>query len=214
MLALSSAIVDAQQSTGISANASDPGLLSLQAKVDGLFARGEYERAYFIYRKELVPLGDKYAQYMVGYLHLTGMGADEDPVLASAWYRLAAERGTPEFIALRDELMRALPPAQRQRSDALYMDLKRQYSDVVILLGSIKDDFRELELMAREGLRPRSARPDSRTGIQNRLIRQIEEKLRTLSELGDFAGIDMDYANVDIDEVERLVNERIVATEP
>ena len=127
-LALSSAIVDAQQSSGISANASDPRLLSLQAKVDGLFARGEYERAYFIYRKELVPLGDKYAQYMVGYLHLTGMGADEDPVLASAWYRLAAERGTPEFIALRDELMRALPPAQRQRSDALYMDLRRQYS--------------------------------------------------------------------------------------
>ncbi len=54
----------------------------MQRKVDQLFERGDYERAYFIYRNELAPAGDKYAQYMVGFMHLTGMGIDEDPVAA------------------------------------------------------------------------------------------------------------------------------------
>ena len=61
--------------------------LRVQQKAEALFERGNYERAYFIYRNELAPIGDKYAQYMLGYMHLTGKGATEDRVAATAWYR-------------------------------------------------------------------------------------------------------------------------------
>ena len=37
----------------------------------------------FIYREELAPLGDKYAQYMIGYMHEHGKGVDKDPAVAS-----------------------------------------------------------------------------------------------------------------------------------
>jgi len=81
-------ISQAQGETGISNDNPESRTLALQNKVDRLYDRGEFKRAYFIYRNELVPLGDKYAQYMVGYMLLTGTGVDEDPVSASAWYRL------------------------------------------------------------------------------------------------------------------------------
>ena len=93
---------------------SNAGLLQLHARVDELYERGEFERAYLIYRDELASIGDKYAQYMVGFMHLTGKGVDEDPVAASAWYRLAAERGTPEFVAVRDFLLTSLTPEEQE----------------------------------------------------------------------------------------------------
>ncbi len=123
----------------------DSRTLTVQRKVDELFERGDYERAYFIYRNELAPAGDKYAQYMIGYMHLMGMGAAEDPGAAFAWYRLAAERGTAEFAAVRDQLGRDLDASQRRRADALYPELRREYSDLVVLLAAIKRDLRELK---------------------------------------------------------------------
>ena len=123
LTALSATGVSAQSTVGISVKATVPPPLSLQIKVDRLFERAEYDRAYFIYRNELAPRGDKYAQYMVGYMHLTGIGADKDLTLASAWYRLSAERGTPEFVSLRDQVMQELPSEQRDQSDAVYRQL-------------------------------------------------------------------------------------------
>ena len=67
--------------------------LQVQQQAEEVFERTDYKRAFFIYRNELAPIGDKYGQYMVGYMYLTGKGVEEDIVAASAWYRLAAERG-------------------------------------------------------------------------------------------------------------------------
>ncbi len=118
--------------------------VSVQSKVDKLFESGEFERAYFIYRNELAPIGDKYAQYMVGYMHLMGMGVEEDEVRASAWYRLAAERGYPEFVAIRKQVLKSLDDEGLQRSDAKYIELRQQYSDLVLSMRQLRRDYDEL----------------------------------------------------------------------
>lgn len=116
----------------------------VQTKVESLYEQGEYERAHFIYLNELAPAGDKYAQYMLGYMSLMGKGATEDPITASGWYRLAAERGAPEFRAVRDQLMAALDDAQLAQSDALYLDLRRRYGDVVVVLKEYERELQSL----------------------------------------------------------------------
>ena len=192
----------------------------MQRKVDELYERGEFERAYFIYRNELVPVGDKYAQYMVGYMHLTGMGTDEDLVAASAWYRLAAERGTPEFVAVRDQLMHDLNVDERRLSDDHYLRLRRQFSDLVVLLADIKRKHRDLQPPTGSRLAARSSpitiietnsshskRPsldyygNAGADLQGRLIR--------LSKLGNFPDLETDPYRINISELERLVEQRI-----
>ena len=66
--------------------------LSTQERVEKMYEAGEYNRALLIYEKDLAPLGDKYAQYMVGYMHLNAKGIPQDKVTALAWYRSAASR--------------------------------------------------------------------------------------------------------------------------
>ena len=116
--------------------------LSVQAKAEELFNREDYRRAHVIYLNDLAPIGDKYAQYMLGFMSLSGLGVEQDPVLASAWYRLAAERGKPEeFVAIRDELLAQLDAADRGRSDEIYRGLRRKYSDLVISMREVRDAY-------------------------------------------------------------------------
>ena len=115
--------------------------LKIQSKAEEVFERGNYQRAFFIYREELAPIGDKYSQYMVGYMYLTGKGVSEDKVLASAWYRLAAERDTPEFVKVRDELMNTLSPEQRAASDRQFVELKKRLGDLKLLMNAIRSDY-------------------------------------------------------------------------
>ncbi len=202
-----------------STKAPDSRTMSVQRKVDELFESGEFERAYFIYRNELVPAGDKYAQYMVGFMHLMGMGVEEDSVVASAWYRLAAERGTPEFVAVRDQLMHDLEDHERRRSDMLYMDLRREYHDLAVLLSSIKRKLRQLGPVTGSRLGSQSGSVTvvdsglSHTGRSSsdytRVHRQLQQDLVTLAKLGEFSSLETDPAKIDIDEIERLVTERI-----
>jgi len=64
-------------------------ILKAQEKADSYFAKGKFDKAMLIYRDELAPVGDKYSQYMIGYMYLAGKGVQEDAIMASAWYRLA-----------------------------------------------------------------------------------------------------------------------------
>lgn len=219
-IALMTTAVEAQRSAGLSTDRPDSRTLGVQRKVDELYERGEFDRSYFIYRNELVPLGDKYAQYMVGYMHLMGRGAAEDSVIASAWYRLAAERSTPEFVAVRDQLMHDLNAEERRRSDDHYLRLRRQFSDLVILLEDIKRKYRELQLAT--GPRLPTARspmtvidmksanqPQSGAFYYGRIERELERKLVILAKIGDFPQLKTDPIGVDISEIERLVKQRI-----
>lgn len=131
----------ANDSSGLGAGIRDSRTLSVQNKVDELFEDGKFERAYFIYRNELAPVGDKYAQYMVGYMYLMGMGVEEDEVHASAWYRLAAERGYPEFVAVRNQVLESLDEEELRLSDRTYVQLRQKYSDVVLMMRLLRREY-------------------------------------------------------------------------
>jgi hypothetical protein len=154
----------------------DSSTLSVQRKAEELFEREDYKRAHFIYLNELAPIGDKYAQYMVGFMTLTGLGVREDPVLASAWYRLAAERDTAEFIAVREDLFRRLDSIEMERSDELYLRLRREYSDIAVRMREVREDF--------ELLQGGSGPTGSRTGISSSPVIIVKP--------GDGSGVSMD----------------------
>ena len=134
----------AQSSASVPRAPLDARTFKTQAKVEELFERREYARAHFIYRNELAVIGDKYAQYMVGFTYLTGKGVQEDAVMASAWYRLAAERHAPEFVAARNRLMNAFDAVDAGRSDQAYLGLRLQYSDLVLSLEQVRKGLAKL----------------------------------------------------------------------
>ena len=154
----------------------DSSTLSVQRKAEELFEREDFKRAHFIYLNELAPIGDKYAQYMVGFMTLTGLGVREDPVLASAWYRLAAERDTAEFIAVRDDLFRRLDSTEMESSDELYLRLRREYSDIAIRMREVREDFEQLQ--------GGSGPTGSRTGVSSSPVIIVKP--------GDGSGMSMD----------------------
>jgi len=219
VLLLASGFAIAQKSSGLSVDLPESRTMATQRRVDELFDAGNYKRAFFLYRNELAPLGDKYAQYMVGYMYLSGKGIDEDYVAASAWYRLAAERGTREFIAVRDQLTRNLTDEQIFRSDALYSKLRREYCDLVILLSFIKRDVSELQIKTGTHVNSRSSPIlivetrfgrvrtgfDYYSGIRDKL----EDRLRMLKEVGDFQDLEIDPDHVNVHELERRVEARL-----
>ncbi|MDH3439828.1 MAG: SEL1-like repeat protein, partial [Gammaproteobacteria bacterium] len=90
---------------------------NMQERVEAIYAAGNYERALLIYEKDLAPLGDKYAQYMVGYMHLHGEGVQSDRAEALAWFRLAAERDEPLLKRIRDEVLQQMSPTEISASD-------------------------------------------------------------------------------------------------
>jgi hypothetical protein len=118
---------------------------SMQERVDAVYASGDYERALLIYEKELAPIGDKYAQYMVGYMHLNALGVNQDKETALAWYRLAAERGDQLLVQTRDELAVQLAPAEIEASNTVFVELWQLMSDRVLLMELIRRDLQILK---------------------------------------------------------------------
>ena len=194
--------------------------MQVQAKAEEVFERGNYQRAYFIYREELAPIGDKYSQYMVGYMHLTGKGVPEDKVVASAWYRLAAERNTPEFVKARDELMDALTPEQRDASDRQFVGLKKQFGDLRLLMNAIRSDYQILK--SRTGsklgsenspmtiIEPRGmGTAASGADFYTRIERRMGERLDYISKHTDIEIVDLDPRMLDIGELEDRVDRNL-----
>lgn len=220
--ALLTCSADAQRASVLSADLPDSRTLAIQTKVDDLFDAGEFKRAYFLYRNELVPLGDKYAQYMVGYMLLSGMGVEEDDIAASAWYRLAAERHTPEFVAVRDQLMRGMSDEEMRRSDILYLDLRRKFCDLAVVLASIKRNRQELEPRTGSRLKNRSSsltvietsaggRSRSGADFYGRIHRRLLNRVQLLLETGEFPELGDDPTQIDLDVLERLVMEKVAS---
>ena len=123
--------------------------------MDELYEAGEYKRAFFIYEKELAPLGDKYAQYMVGYMQLNAQGVPQDKISALAWYRIAAERGEPVLEQARNELVVSMTPAEIAVSDRVFLELWQSIGDTRLIMKLIREDIDTLE--ARTGSRIRGA---------------------------------------------------------
>ncbi len=138
-------IAAAQESSSLPNASINARTLRVQDKAEEIYERTDYERAFFIYRNELATIGDKYGQYMVGFMYLAGKGVPEDRVAASAWYRLAAERGTKEFVRVRDGLVKALDAEQKARSDRLFIELRKEYGDLALLMEAVRADYALLQ---------------------------------------------------------------------
>ncbi len=186
----------------------DRSVFKTQKKVDSLFEKGDYERAIFIYREELAPLGDKYAQYMRGYMHLTGKGVPRDAIAASAWYRLAAERGDPHFTQARDKLWKLLNEQHRAQSDLKYIELRKYCSDATLVSNLVASDLAVLgEDVKRVGLSDglvgaadyQSAK--SRVTQNSELIEQIEVRMNYLNQMLDSGQV---YGTTEIERIEDL----------
>jgi len=123
----------------------DQRTLKTQERVDELYAAGNYGRAFFIYEKELAPRGDKYAQYMVGFMHANAHGVPQDEARALAWYRLAAERGNKVLQQARDEMAASLTRDEIDASNRIFLDLLQQIGDIRLLMKLIQRDMNTLK---------------------------------------------------------------------
>lgn len=163
----------------------DAPTLRLQAKADDLYRKGHWERAHFIYVNELAAEGDKYSQYMAGYMSLHGKGVDRDKVKASAWYRLAAERGAPEYVAIRDQLLESMSDEDKQASDKLFVDLRQRYSDLILMLGDIEKQRQSINTSPTGSLLPSGSSAitviDPHTGdtiTRSQYVRRVEKRMQ------------------------------------
>jgi hypothetical protein len=209
----------AQRFSELSADFPDGRTMAVQAKVEKLFDAGEFERAFFIYRNELSPLGDKYAQYMVGFMYHTGLGVDHDPVGAAAWYQLAAERDTREFVVVRDRYWHVIDEDAAAEARAQYRELRLKYSDLAVLMSSIKRNVKELE--GRTGSRvrgqsspvtiieSRSSRFSPGTDYYGSIREELEARVMLLKEIGDFQDLEADADRINVHDLERRVLELI-----
>jgi hypothetical protein len=113
----------------------------IQNQAEQAYEQTDYEKAFSIYRNELAPIGDKYGQYMVGLMYLTGQGVDEDTVAASIWFRLAAERGIKEFVQISNQHMNSLDAEETALSDQQFIQLRKKYGDLALLMKAVKVDY-------------------------------------------------------------------------
>jgi hypothetical protein len=199
-----------------SGNYRDPETLSVQRKAEQLYDLGDYDRAHFIYRHELAPIGDKYAQYMVGFMTLTGLGAAEDPVVASAWFRLAAERKTPEFVAVRDDVIRLLDTVEMQRSDEVYSRLRLELSDIAVRMREVRKDFDRIRGGSTGSRTSNTSSPvviiEPRRGIgmsaeayARQVQRRMQKHLDYIAKAMNIGPLDADLTAEEIDRLEERV---------
>ena len=138
---LASAAAQSQNYKHFPGGAADQSTIRAQERAESLYEKKEYKRALLIYEKDLAPAGDKYAQYMVGYMHLAGKGVERDNASALAWYRLAAERSEPAFIRARDSLFKTLGPDEIDVSNMTFFELWQRIGDNRLILDLVREDL-------------------------------------------------------------------------
>lgn len=142
--AAGAAIAQTQSQLSFPGEAPSKRVLRAQEQAELAYRTGDYDRALWIYRNELAPVGDKYAQYMVGYMHLVGQGVDKNEVDAAAWFLLAAERGHEQLIDVSADLQRRLSVEQRQRAQRQALELKSEIGDRRLVTRLIRRDVAAL----------------------------------------------------------------------
>lgn len=215
---LQPSVAAAQESNPFPSVPLSPKTMQVQNQAEKVYVRTDYKRAFFIYRNELAPIGDKYGQYMVGFMYLTGKGVGEDRVAASAWYRLAAERGIEEFVETSDQLMKSLDEEQTARSDQQFIELRKQYGDLALLMKAVKEDYDTLR--SRTGSRLSSdsssltiVNPNSSGSVRSgadfygRIERRMKERLEFIGAHANVEIVDINNAN--LSKVEASVDEHL-----
>lgn len=117
----------------------------LKRDAERVYERGNYDRAYRLYRYGLAWRGDKYAQYMVGYMLFNGQGVRANRVLGTAWLQLAAQRGDEARLnGVYDDALARLSDADQARVADIHSSLLADYGDRKVLRRLIRADRREL----------------------------------------------------------------------
>ena len=217
------ATAQAQGNTAFAGFTATTSAIQSLEKAEQLYEVGNFKRAYFIYRNELAPFGDKYAQYMVGYMNLTGQGTEVDRTAAAAWYRLAAERGTREFVLVHNQLLVSLTPEQIAEYERTFIDLRKQYGDLPILMRAVREDYDRLRI--RTGSRVGSGaspvfvidvRGGRTMGSADAYYEEIENRLKArlamISRYVDTETADIDPNRINLEELEDRVNELLEST--
>jgi uncharacterized protein len=74
---------------------------------------------------------DKYSQLRLSMLYWHGVGVPQDLVEAYIWADLAAERGYPKFLAVREQMWRELTPEQQASAELRGPALYAEFGDAV-----------------------------------------------------------------------------------
>jgi len=192
----------------------DAKTLRVFSQAEEVYERTDYDRAFFIFRNELAPIGDKYGQYMVGFMYLTGKGVEEDRIKASSWYRLAAERGTKAYVRVAEQVIATLDSAQLAESDRLFIELRKEFGDLVLVRNAIRKD---MELLSRRtGSRiskttsPTTIVAVGRPGVTQsgddyygQIEKRIEDRLEYIASRVDIDIIDLDTAKLDLETIDQ-----------
>jgi TPR repeat protein len=111
--------------------------LGIEAQREGHASRAH---AYF---RRAAHLADKLSQAAIAEQYWTGQGVDADRVLGYIWMDLAAERGTPALLGMRESYWQALSAAERARVPALGPALYAVYGDVAAQPRQAREQRRE-----------------------------------------------------------------------
>lgn len=88
-------------------------------------------------------LADKLSQAAIAEQYWTGQGVDADRALGYVWMDLAAERGTPALIGLRESYWQTLSAVERERVRAAGPALYAVYGDVAAMPRHAREQRRE-----------------------------------------------------------------------
>ena len=108
---------------------SHPDMMYRQWGVDALH-RGKADKAMENFRLA-ARYADKPAQGYLAEMYWFGVEHPADKVMAFAWMDVAAERGYPLFMELRDQYWAALPLEQQEVARAQARQLAAEYGDAV-----------------------------------------------------------------------------------
>ena len=201
----------------------DQRTLKTQEQVDELYASGDFKRALFIYEKELAPRGDKYAQYMVGFMQLNGQGVPPDPARSLAWYRLAAERGNEVLQGARDELAASMTPDEIEASNRIFLQLLQEIGDTKLIMTLIQKDMNTLK--GRTGTHIPGSRVSSPMQIimpsgmpvdpnyYSNIRRRLEVRLGYLETTVEISDIELESDNDELRQFEEQIKSELAAIE-
>lgn len=91
---------------------------------------GQWQDASRFFRRA-ARYADKYSQHRLSLMYWHGLGVPHDRALAYAWADLAAERGYPQFVLLREKIWRELDENERQRALQQGVAIFDEYADEV-----------------------------------------------------------------------------------
>lgn len=77
--------------------------------------------------------GDKYSQHRLSLIHWHGIGAPKDRIEGYIWADLAAERGYPSLLAIREKMWEALTAEERAAVPARGKPRYAKYGDAVAM---------------------------------------------------------------------------------